>query len=181
MAFDLSFTTSDYNVGQSILITDSSTDWASAPAAITSVTFTITSLYTGTVLTPTPFTKVVLVGVEAFAAGFQHEITSTELGFVGTVPDSIYRIVMTLQQAGVPIVAGAGNTYTSDEVMYYNAKHTRDHFISTKATYIDDVHNQDMDYANWLDFLITSIESNGVVGNSSAIYYIFDIFDRLDT
>jgi hypothetical protein len=179
MAFDLSFVSSDYNLGQSIMLTDSSTDWSTAPIDVTSVTFVITSTYSGTILTP--YTKIVLVATEAFAAGFQHEITSTELGFSGTVPDSIYHIVMTIQQAGVPVVAGAGNTYTSDEIVYYNAIAIRDTFIATKASYIDDVHNQDMEYANWLDFLITSIESNGTVGNSSAVYYIFDIFSRLSS
>jgi hypothetical protein len=106
-------------------------------------------------------------------AGFQHEIKNTDLGFASTdtIPDGVYHIVMT--------VTGTADTYTSDEVVYYNATAVRDNFISEKASYIDDVNQKDMDYANWLDFLVTSIESNALSGNSSAVYYTLDIFSRL--
>jgi len=87
---------------------------------------------------------------------------------------------MTIQDVGGTL-AGATNTYTSDEVVYYNAEFLRDNFIASQASYIDSVYNKDMDYANWLDFLVTSIEANAVSGNSSAIYYLFDIFDRLSS
>jgi hypothetical protein len=124
----------------------------------------------------------VLVSTTAFAESFSYEITAVDLGFGSgdTIPDSIYNIVMTINDIG-GVIAGAGNTYTSNEVVYYNAMYVRDNFIATKAAYLDTVYNKDMDYANWLDFLITSIESNAVVGNTSAIYYIFDIIKRIDT
>jgi len=169
MAFSLAFTTTDYDQGKSILIEDASTGtpWPTLTAA----TFTITSLYTGTVL---PVSPVVKTYTQTIAAGFSLELKNTDLGFAidDTIPDSVYNIVMT--------VTGSADTYTSEEVVYYNAMYTRDNFISTKAAYIDDVYNKDQDYANWLDFLITAIESNAVSGNSSAIYYIFDIFGRLN-
>lgn len=169
MAFSLAFTTSDYDQGKSIMIIDAST--GTFPA-ISAVTYTITSLYTGTVLVPSTATKTITA---TLAAGFQHEIKNTDLGFASTdtIPDSIYHIVMTC--------TGTSDTYTSDEVVYYNARLIRDNFISEKASYIDDVYNKDMEYANWLDFLVTSIEANAGSGNSSAIYYLFDIFTRLST
>jgi len=180
MAFVLSFVTSDYDQGKSILIQDASTDWANVPAGVVSATFTITSLYSGTVLSPATATKTIVVGVVPFTAGFQYEIKNTDLAFsvADTIKDSVYRIKMEISDVG-GVIAGAGNTYTSDEVVYYNAIMTRDVFIATKAAYIDDVYNKDMDYANWLDFLVTSIEANSISGNSSAVYYNFDIFDRL--
>lgn len=181
MAFDLTFSTSDYNQGKSILIQDESTDWATVPAAVTSVTFTITSLYEGVILSPETCSKTVLVGTIAFEEGFSYDITNVDMGFssTDTIPDSIYNIIMTINNVS-GVIVGAGNTYTSNEVVYYNAMYTRDNFIATKAAYIDKVYNKDMDYANWLDFLVTGIESNAVVGNTSAIYYIFDIFKRLN-
>jgi hypothetical protein len=182
MAFDLAFSTTDYNQGQSILINDESTDWANVPGGLVSVKFSITSLYDGVVLSVSPVVKTVLVGTTPFVEGFSYEITAVELGFGSgdTISDSIYNIVMTINDAG-GVVVGSGNTYTSNEVVYYNAMYTRDNFIATKAAYLDEVYNKDMDYANWLDFLVTSIESNAVVGNTSAIFYIFDVFLRLDT
>jgi len=167
MAFVLSFTTEDYDQGRSIMIVDAST--GEFPA-ISAVTYTITSLYAGTVLTPTTAVKTITASL---VAGFQHEIKNTDLGFASTdtIPNGIYHIVMT--------VTGTADTYTSDEVVYYDAITIRDNFISEKASYIDDVYNKDMDYANWLDFLVTSIESNALSGNSSAVYYVFDVFDRL--
>jgi hypothetical protein len=168
MPFVLAFSTHDYDQGKSIMIEDASTG---AFPAITAVTYTITSLYTGTILTPTTAVKTFTA---ALAAGFQHEIKNTDLGFAAddTIPDSIYNIVMTC--------TGTTDTFTSEEVVYYNALFTRDNFISAKAAYIDDVNNKDMEYANWLDFLITSIEANAIKGNSSAIYYILNIFKRLN-
>jgi hypothetical protein len=188
MAFALSFYTQDYNQGKSILIIDSSTGWASVPAGITSVTFTITSLYTGAVLYPTsPVVKTFAVGIlplgTPFVEGFQYEITAEDLfgsGYSGTVYDSIYHIKMNISNVG-GIIGGLGNTHTSDEVFYYNAELTRDAFIAEKASYTDNIYDQDMDYANWLDFLVTSIESNTMYGNTSAIYYTFDIFTRLNS
>jgi hypothetical protein len=169
MAFELKFTTHDYDQGKSIMIVDASTD---VFPVISEVTYTITSLYDGVVLNPSPATKTI---VTVLAAGFQHEITNVDLGFgaTETIPDGVYHIVMDNPDTA--------DTYTSDEVVYYNALYTRDLFISSKASYIDDVYNKDMEYANWLDFLITSIESNTIKGNSSAVYFIFDIFSRLNS
>jgi predicted Zn-dependent peptidase len=182
MSFQLAFNTTDYNQGKSILVQDSSSDWGSAPANIVSVTFTITSLYNGVVLDPNPMTVVILDSTESFSQGFQYEITSYDFGFddTSTVPDSIYNIVMTIQDINGTL-GGPTNTYTSDEVVYYNAEFLRDNFIASQAVYIDSVYNKDMDYANWLDFLVTSIEANATSGNSTAIFYLFDIFDRLSS
>lgn len=182
MAFALKFSTNDYNQGKSLLINDESTDWANVPGGILSARFTITSLYTGVVLSVSPVVKTVLVGTTPFVEGFSYEITNIDLGFsaTDTISDSIYQIVMNILDVG-GVVVGSANTYTSNEVVYYNAMYTRDNFIATKAAYLDTVYNKDMDYANWLDFLVTGIESNAVVGNTSAIYYTFDIFKRLDT
>jgi hypothetical protein len=184
MAFALNFYTQDYDQGKSILIIDSSTDWASVPAGVVSATFTITSLYTGAVLYPaSPVIVTIPVGTTAFAEGFQYEITAEDLygaGYAGTIDDSIYHIIMQISDVG-GIIAGAGNTHTSDEVFYYNAEITRDAFIADRSSYIDDIYNKDMDYANWLDLLVTSIEANTTYGNTSAIYYTFDIFTRLNS
>jgi hypothetical protein len=169
MAFVLQFSTVDHNQGMSILIEDAST--GTPFPTLTAATFVITSLYSGTVITGTTVTKTF---TQTIASGFSLEITNTDLGFASAdpIPDSIYHIIMT--------VTGSTDTYTSDEVVYYNAKYVRDNFISEKAAYIDDVYSKDIDYANWLDFLITSIEANTVSGNSSAIYYIFNVFHNLD-
>jgi hypothetical protein len=182
MAFQLQFSTTDYNQGKSLLINDESTDWANVPGSILSASFTITSLYTGVVLSTSPTIITILVSVVPFVEGFSYEIKNTDLGFgvTDTIEDSIYQIVMNINDAG-GVVVGSGNTYTSNEVVYYNAMYTRDNFIATKAAYLDTVYNKDMDYANWLDFLVTGIESNAIVGNTSAIYYIFDIMKRIDT
>jgi hypothetical protein len=181
MAFQLKFSTSDYNQGKSLLIQDESTEWSSAPGSIVSVTFTITSLYTGTVLPITPVIKTVLIATVPFEEAFEYEIINVDLGFNSsdTIKDSVYNIIMTLNNSGGAIT-GAGNTWTSNEVWYFNAMYTRDKFVSEKAAYIDSVYNKDMEYANWLDFLVTGIESNAVTGNTSAIYYIYDIFSRLN-
>ena len=180
MSFQLGFITSDYNQGKSILIKDASTDWADVPGGIVSVTFAFTSLYSNVVLVPSTIDVTILVGTSPFEEGFQYEVTSVDLGFDAedTIPDGIYDIVMTISDPG-GTVSGDNNTYESDEVVYYNAQFVRDNFIASKASYLDSVYNKDMDYANWLDFLITSIEANANNGNSSAIYYIFDIFNRL--
>jgi hypothetical protein len=169
MAFTLLFTTTDHNNGKSLLIEDAST--GTPFPTLTAATFVITSLYNGVVLTGTTITKTF---TQTIASGFSLEIKNTDLGFADsdTIPDSIYNIAMS--------VTGSSDTYTSQEVVYYNAKYTRDNFIAEKAAYIDDVYNKDIDYANWLDFLVTSIEANSVSGNSSAIYYIMDIFGKLN-
>jgi len=173
--FTLGFTTTDYNTGKSLLIIDASDEWSAAPIGVTAMVFTITSLYTGTVLPVTPYVKTVLVGTVPFQQGWQVELTANELGFTGsdtTVPDSIYRIAMTL--------VGAANTYTSEEVVYYNAKAIRDTYVAEEASLLCDIYAKEIDYANWLDFLIVNIEANSVAGNSSAIYWVFDIFKRLE-
>lgn len=71
------------------------------------------------------------------------------------------------------------DTVTSNEVVYFNATSLRDNFIAELASYDTDLTNKQMEYANWLDFLVTGIESNAIVGNSSAIYYIFDTFNNI--
>lgn len=182
MAFDLAFTTQDYDQGKSILIVDASTDWASVPA-VDSVTFTISSMYSEVVLGTTPnfnVTVTVPIGTTAFAEGFQYEIKNTDFGFSSTeiIYNSIYTIKMDLYNLGVQ-VAGAGNTYTSNEVFYYDAMNLRDTFIAELAAYDTDLNNKQIEYSNWLDFLVTSIESNTTFGNSSAIYYLFDTFTNL--
>jgi hypothetical protein len=180
MAFSLAFVTVDHNQGKSILINDASTDWASIAdlGDITGVVFTITSLYTGTVMSPATASISVPVGTTAFADGFSYEITNVQLGMSAASPieNSIYRIKMDVYDT--PVIE---HTFTSDEVFAYNCYTIRDEFIAEKATYIDSVYSKDMDYGNWLDFLIVTIESNTLYGNSSAIYYCFDIFDRLAT
>lgn len=182
MAFSLIFTTTDYDQGKSMLINDASTDWPNVPAPVTGVRFSFTSLYSGVVLTPVPKVIDVLIGVTPFVAGFSYEIKNTDLGFGvdETIPDSIYRIKMEILDGGGVPYAGAGNTYTSDEVSYYNALAVRNQYISTLTAYVDKVYTQQQEYANWLDFLCTSIEAHAMSGNSSGIYYIFDIFQRLD-
>jgi hypothetical protein len=170
MAFVLSFTTTDYNEGKSILVQDASTGtpWPTLTAA----QLVVTSLYSGVVLTPATAT---ITYATAIVSGFSLEIKNTDLGFASTetIPDGVYRIVMT--------VTGSSDTYTGDEVVYYNAVYTRDNFFATKAAYLDEIYNKDQDYANWLDILVTGIEANTLSGNSSAVYYILDIFDRINT
>ena len=176
MAFALAFTTQDYDQGKSILIIDNSTDWANVPT-VDSVTFTITSLYDGVDIDEEIIVPIITT---AFEEGFQYEIKNTDLGLSSsdTIDDSIYRITMDLYNLGVQL-SGTGNTHTSDEIVYYNAKEVRDSFLAEIAAYINDVTNKEIEYANWLDFLITSIEANAQYGNSSAIYYIFDIFQNI--
>jgi hypothetical protein len=175
MAFSLGFTTTDYNDGKSLLILDASTEWSAAPIGVTAMVFTITSLYTGTVLPVTPYIKTVLVSSVPFQQNWQVEITAYELGFTSadaTVPDSIYSITMTL--------VGNTATYTSEEVVYYNTKNFRDMYVAEHASFLCKVYGPEIDYSNWLDFLVVNIEANSVAGNSSAIYWIFDIMKRLD-
>jgi hypothetical protein len=181
MAFSLAFTTTDYDQGRSIIINDASTDWANVPVGVVSATFSFTSLYTGVTLTPVPLVITVPIGTEPFVAGFSYEIKNTQLGFAATdtIPDSIYRIKMEISNGG-GIIPGAGNTYTSEEVCYYNALAVRNKYIAEVASYVDKVYTKQQEYANWLDFLCTSIEANALTGNSSGIYYTFDIFSRLD-
>ena len=176
MAFTLSFNTQDYDQGKSILIIDNSSDWANVPA-VDSVTFTITSLYDGVEIDEE---ITVPIATTLFEEGFQYEIKNTDLGLSSsdTIPDSIYRITMDLYNLGSQLT-GSGNTSTSDEIVYYNAKEVRDSFLAEIAAYINDVTNKEIEYANWLDFLITSIEANAQYGNSSSIYYIFDIFQNI--
>jgi hypothetical protein len=166
MAFSLAFSTTDYDQGKSILIQDAST--GSPFPAMATYTLTVESKYSGVTL------ALVTLSGGVLASGFSIEVKNTDLGFAATdtIPDSVYEMILTFNTS---------ETYTSEEVVYYNAMYTRDSFIASKAAYIDDVYNKDQDYANWLDFLVTSIESNAVVGNSSAIYYVFDIFSRLNT
>jgi len=185
MAFDLKFTTTDYNQGKSILITDLSTDWANVPA-VDSVTFTISSMYSSVVVGVSPTYSVTItvpIGTTPFAEDFQYEITGTQLfgtGYISTIPNSIYTITMDLYNGGIK-VTGTDNTYTSNEVFYYDALYVRDKFISELASYDSNITNKQMEYANWLDFLILTIESNTTVGNSSAIYYVFDTFTNLSS
>ena len=183
MAFSLGFTSQDYNQGKSILLIDSSTDWAGVPGSVTYVTFTITSLYSDVSLVTTPVVVTILNSTVTFQAGFQYEIKGTDLfgpSYTDTIEDSIYDIKMEIYNISGKILT-AGCNYESDEVFYYNAMFTRDNFIATKASYIDDISDQDMDMANWLDFLVTSIESNATYGNTSAIYYTFTLFNRLNS
>lgn len=181
MAFQLGFVTQDYDQGRSILINDASTDWDTAPVGVVSATFTFTSLYQEVATVPSPAVITVLVGVVPFAEGFSYEIRNIDLGFSAdeTIHDSIYRIKMEISNGG-GIIPGTANTYTSEEVCYYNALNIRNQYIATLASYEDKVHTQQQEYANWLDFLCTSIEADALIGNSSGIYYIFDIFSRLD-
>lgn len=178
MSFTLAFTTQDYDQGKSILIIDNSTDWATVPT-VDSVTFTITSLYDGVVLDEEVTVPIATV---LFEEGFQYEIKNTDLGLSvsDTISDSIYRITMDLYNLGSQ-VAGSGNTYTSDEIVYYNAKEIRDSFLAEIASYINDVTNKEIEYANWLDFLIISIEANAQYGNASAIYYLLDVFSNISS
>ena len=166
MAFSLAFTTTDYDQGKSILVQDASTG-APFPAMAT-YTLAITSLYSGVTL------ATVTLSGGALTSGFSIEVKNTDLGFPvdDPIPDSIYEIILTFNTT---------ETYTSEEVVYYNACYTRDNFIATKAAYLDEVYNKDQDYANWLDILITGIEANAINGNSSAVYYIFDVFSRLNS
>jgi len=166
MAFSLALTTTDYDQGKSILVQDAST--GTPFPGMATYTLAVTSLYTGVTLSTVTLSGGVL------ASGFSIEVKNTDLGFAATdtIPDSVYRMVLTFNTT---------ETYTTDEVVYYNACYTRDNFIATKAAYIDNVYNKDQDYANWLDVLVTGIEANAISGNSSAVYYIFDIFSRLNS
>jgi len=166
MAFVLAFTTSDYDQGKSIMVTDAST--GTPFPAMATYTLAVTSLYSGVTLA-----TVTLAG-GVLASGFTIEVKNTDLGFAAddTIPDSVYRMVLTFNTT---------ETYTSDEVVYYNACYTRDNYIATKASYLDEVYNKDQDYANWLDVLVTGIEANAISGNSSAVYYILDVFSRLNS
>ena len=74
MAFDLAFSTQDYDQGKSILIIDDSSDWANVPT-VDSVTFTITSLYDGVVLDEE---VIVPIATVLFKSGFQYEIKNLE-------------------------------------------------------------------------------------------------------
>jgi len=182
MAFLLGFTTTDYDEGKSILIEDNSTDWASMSKTVTQVRFTITSLYSGVTLTTTPVVKDIAIGgLVTFAEGFSYEITNINLFGAGSsdpVSDSIYHIEMTLYDVGGEI-ADAGYAYSSSEVYYFNALALLDDYLARKAAYVDTIDFEDQEYANWLDFLISTIESNTRKGNSSAIYYCFDTFKNL--
>lgn len=71
------------------------------------------------------------------------------------------------------------DTVTSSEVVYFNATKLRDDFIAELASYNTTLNNKQMEYANWLDFLVTGIEANAILGNSSAIYFIFDTFNSI--
>jgi len=179
MAFELEFLTEDYDEGKSILIIDNSTDWANVPA-VDSVTFTISSLYSGVVIGTTPLftaTITVPIGVTPFIEGFQYEITGAQIfgsGYTSTIPNGIYSIKMDLYNTGVLV-----DTVTSNEVFYYDAMALRDAFIAELASYNTNLTNKQMEYANWLDFLVTAIESNAILGNSSAIYFIFDAFNNI--
>lgn len=179
MAFVLSFTTEDYDQGKSILIKDDCSDWTSVPT-VDSVTFTITSLYSEVVLGTSPSYSVTITvptSTTAFEEGFEYEITGAQLfgaGYVDTIPDSIYSIKMDIYN-GVTLE----DTVTSSEVVYFNATKLRDDFIAELAAYNTELSNKQMEYANWLDFLVTGIESNAILGNSSAIYYIFDTFNNI--
>jgi hypothetical protein len=165
------------------MVYDNSTDWASQLTVVVNVRFTITSLYDGADLTTTPTVIDIPIDgvIVTFEEGFEYEITAAQLyglGFTGTVKDSIYRIAMTLYDVG-GVIATVGYNFTSDEVFYFNAQTVLDEYVAGKASYIDTMDWEDKDYANWLDTLITTIESNTRFGNSSAIYYVFDIFSRL--
>lgn len=185
MAFTLGFTTQAHNQGKSILVVDSSTSWIDQALSIVEARLTITSLYSGVTLTTDPTVIIIdtTIPANSFEDGFQYEITAEDLfgaGYPDTVKDSIYNIEMTLYDGG-GIVLTSGYSYESDEVFYYNMKYIRDSYISDTASYIDDVYAKNMDYANWLDFLVTTIEANTEAGNSSAIYYVFDIENRLSS
>jgi len=180
MAFALAFTTADYDQGRSILINDASTDWANVPAGVVSATFSFTSLYDGVTLSPVPRVITILVGVEPFIAGFSYEITNVALGLnaADPIPDSIYQIKMQISNGG-GIIAGPGNIFTSDEVCYFNSIAFRSKYIAEIAK-CTKVYNKNQEYANWLDFLVTSIESNAMTGNSSGIYLAYDVFPSLN-
>lgn len=179
MAFELSFITEDYNEGKSLLIVDDSTDWASVPV-VDSVTFTISSMYDGVVIGTTPLftaTVTVPIGVISFVEGFQYELTGEQIFGVGhtdIIPNSIYTIKMDLYNIGAVV-----DTFTSNEVFYYDAMLLRDTFVAELASYDTDITNKQMEYANWLDFLVTGIEANATLGNTSAIYFIFDTLNNI--
>lgn len=179
MAFELAFTTEDYDEGKSLLIVDACTDWASVPA-VDSVTFTISSMYSEVVIGDDPLytaTVTVPIATVAFEEGFQYELTGAQIfgvGYDDTIPNSIYTIKMDLYN-GAALV----DSFTSNEVLYYDAMSLRDLFIAELASYDTNLTNKQMEYANWLDFLVTAIEANAILGNSSAIYFIFDAFNNI--
>ena len=182
MAFELGFTTTDYDQGKSILVVDNSSDWASMSKTVLTVRLTITSLYSEVDLTTTPVVKdITIAGLVTFAEGFEYEITGVDLfgtGYDEVIPNNIHQIAMTLYDVG-GLITDTGYDYTSSEVYYYDALDTLDQYVARKAAYIDDINNSDKDMAIWLDFLISGIESNTRKGNTSAIYYIFDTFSAL--
>lgn len=179
MAFELAFTTEDYNEGKSLLIVDACTDWASVPA-VDSVTFTISSMYSEVVIGDDPLytaTVTVPIATVAFEEGFQYELTGAQIfgvGYDDTIPNSIYTIKMDLYNG-----ASLEDTVTQNEVFYYDAMVLRDSFIAELAAYDTDLTNKQMEYANWLDFLVTGIEANATFGNTSAIYFIYDTFNNI--
>lgn len=181
MAWELSFTTEDYNEGKSILVKDNCTDWASVPT-VDSVTFTITSMYSEVLVGTSPSytaTVTVPIGTVAFAEDFEYELTGVQLfgaGYDETIPNSIYTITMDIYNG-----ASLEDTVTSNEVFYYDAMYLRDSFIAELASYDTDLTNKQMEYANWLDFLVTGIESNAVFGNTSAIYFIYDTLSSISS
>lgn len=182
MAFELGFTTTDYDQGKSILVVDNSSDWSSMNKTVLTVRLTITSLYDKVELTTTSVVKdIVITGTVVFEEGFEYEITGVDLfgaNYDETIPNCIFQIAMTLYDAGGEIT-DTGYDSTSSEVFYYDALDTLDQYVARKAAYIDDINNSEKDMAIWLDFLITGIESNIRKGNTSAIYYIFDTFSAL--
>lgn len=181
MAFSLAYTVDDHNDGYSLLVEDASTDWPSMSKVVTSIEITLESLYSGVTLAPITITINPADPGKAFVQGFQYELTSTQIfGSAILIPDSNYKMEMVLFDAGGEIV-DAGYNYDSEEIYYYNLLNIRDNFIAEKASYIDDVYNKDMDYANWLDFLVLTVESNTFYGSTSAIYYVFDIEERLNS
>ena len=120
MAFELAFTTEDYDKGKSLLIVDACTDWASVPA-VDSVTFTISSMYSEVVIGDDPLytaTVTVPIATVAFEEGFQYELTGAQIfgvGYDDTIPNSIYTIKMDLYN-------GAALVGQSIPVYYSKAK-----------------------------------------------------------
>ena len=179
MAFNLAFTTEDYNQGKSMLIIDASSNWANVPT-VDSVKFVITSLYDGVEIDPAVEVE---VGIEttAFEEGFQYEITNVDLfgSDASSIPNCIFNIEMTLYNGGVEITTD-GCSYTSSEVFYYNIMNMRDSYVAEVASYARVLTSKEQEYANWLDFLVLTVESNSSNSNSSAIYYVFDTYTNLN-
>jgi hypothetical protein len=186
MAFLLGFTTEAYNQGKSILIEDDSAYWNDQVNTITQVVFTITSLYSDAELTTDPVVVTFDTSEDGneFEVGFQYEITAQDLfgdSYVGTVKDSIYHIEMALYISGPTELTDDGYSYESDEVFYYNLMGFRDTYVATNLSYKDNIYERKIHHTNWLDFLVTTVESNTTYGNTSAIYYIFDVEERLSS